>query len=129
MTYRGGREAETGAFGGSRIAEAIHAQIGEQPATGVTLRGVKCMSQCKRPCIVSLSQNDKFTYVFGDLNLHESAQTEALIELVEVYNKAPEGFLKRRDRPELLRANILGRFPPIRSASPLVSCLNPVTAE
>jgi len=129
MTCRDGREAETGTRGGSRLAEAIHAQTGRLAAAGVVLRGVKCMSQCKRPCILSLSQDDKFTYVFGDLDPNESANTEALMELVERYNKAPEGFLERADRPELLRANILGRFPPLRSASPLVSRLDPVAAE
>ena len=129
MTCRDGRETETGTRGGSRLAEAIHSQIGGLAKAGVALRGVKCMSQCKRPCIVSLSQDDKFTYVFGDLDPDEPAHIEALIELVERYNKAPEGFLERRDRPELLRANILGRLPPIRSASPLVSRLDLVAAE
>ncbi len=129
MTCRDGREAETGARGGSRLAAAIYAQISEQTATSVTLRGVKCMSQCKRPCIVSLCQVGKFTYVFGDLDPLEFAHPEALIELLGRYSKAPEGFLARMDRPELLRPNILGRFPPIRSASPLVSRLDPVAAE
>ncbi|MEO9514495.1 MAG: DUF1636 domain-containing protein [Paracoccaceae bacterium] len=129
MTCRDGREAETATRGGSRLAEAIHAHIGGLDDACVALRGVKCMSQCTRPCIVSLSQDDKFTYLFGDLDPHESAHTEALFELVQKYNKAPEGFLERIDRPELLRANILGRLPPIPSASPLVSRLEPVAAE
>lgn len=129
MTCRDGREAETGTRGGSRLAEAIHAKTGRLAAAGVVLRGVKCMSQCKRPCIVSLSQGDKFTYVFGDLDPQEPTHTEALIELVDRYNRAPEGFLERKDRPELLRANILGRFPPLRSASSLVSRLDLVAAE
>lgn len=129
MTCRDGRETETGTRGGSRLAVAIHSRIGGLAAAGVALRGVKCMSQCKRPCIVSISQNDKFTYVFGDLDPDEAGHTEALIELVERYNKAPEGFLERRDRPERLRANILGRFPPLRSASSLVSRLDLVAAE
>jgi predicted metal-binding protein len=129
MTCRDGREAETGMRGGSRLAQAIYARINALRAAGVTLRGVECMSQCKRPCIVSLSQNDKFTYVFGDLAPDETAHTDALLELVWRYNNAPEGFLERKQRPELLQANILGRFPPIHSASPLVSHLDPVAAE
>ena len=129
MTCRDGREAETGTRSGSRLAEAIYARIDALNAAGVTLRGVKCMSQCKRPCIVSLSQNDKFTYVFGDLAPNKTAHTDAFLELVERYNNAPEGFLERKDRPELLQANILGRFPPIHSASQLVSRLDPVAAE
>ncbi|WP_108814651.1 DUF1636 domain-containing protein [Loktanella sp. Alg231-35] len=129
ITCRDGRETETGTRGGSRLAEVIHAEIGGLAAAGVACRGVKCMSHCKRPCIVSVSQNDKFTYVFGDLDPHKPAHAQALIELVERYNKAPEGFLQRMDRPEFLRANILGRFPPIRSVSPLVLRLDPIVAE
>lgn len=129
MTCRDGREAETGMRGESRLAQAIYARINALRAAGVTLRGVECMSQCKRPCIVSLSQNDKFTYVFGDLAPDETAHTDALLELVWRHNNAPEGFLERKQRPELLQANILGRFPPIHSASPLVSHLDPVAAE
>lgn len=128
-TCRDGREVETGTRGGARLAEAIYARIDALTAAGVTLRGVKCMSQCKRPCVVSLSQSDKFTYVFGDLAPYVIAHTDALLELVERYNNAPEGFLERKDRPELLQTNILGRFPPIRSASPLVLCLAPVAAQ
>lgn len=128
-TCRDGREAKTGTRGGARLAEAIYARIDALTAAGVTLRGVKCMSQCKRPCIVSLSQDDKFTYVFGDLDPYVIADTDALLELVKRYNNAPEGFLERKDRPELLRATILGRFPPCRSASPLISRLDPVAAQ
>ncbi|MFK7764415.1 MAG: DUF1636 family protein [Roseobacter sp.] len=129
MTCRDGREPETDTRGGSRLAEAIHARIHALTAAGVMLRGVHCMSQCKRPCIASLSQDDKFTYVFGDLDPEQPEHVDALLELIERYKKAPEGFLDRKDRPELLRANILGRFPPIRTASPLVSRFDQVAAE
>ena len=34
----------------------------------VTLRGVNCMSNCKRSCIVSFTAENCFTYVFGDID-------------------------------------------------------------
>lgn len=83
------------------------------------------MSQCKRPCIASLSARECFTYVFGDLDPDRADHVDVLLEFVSLYNAATEGFLKRKDRPESLRANILGRFPPIDSNSPLVTYLNP----
>ena len=42
----------------------------------------------------------------------------------EIYASAPEGFVLRNDRPEVLRAGILGRYPPIKTASELVSTLS-----
>lgn len=79
------------------------------------------MSQCKRSCIVSLTAEGRFTYVFGDLDPNDDAHVEALFQLVSLYSEAPEGFLERKDRPEALQASILGRFPPLGSQSSLIS--------
>ena len=78
-------------------------------------------TQCKRPCIVSLRAHARFTYVFGDLGPEDDAYVEALFELVSKYGMTVEGFLDRKDRPEELRANILGRLPPLGRQSHLVS--------
>ena len=82
------------------------------------------MSQCKRPCIASLSGHDRFTYVFGDIDPENPDYVDALFELVARYKTTPEGFLKRYERPEALRSNILGRLPPLRGGSWLVTLLN-----
>ena len=37
--------------------------------------------------------------------------------------KGEEGFLRRRDRPELFKSNILGRLPPLGSKSDIVTDL------
>ena len=52
---------------GYRMAEALlaGADVGADP---FSLRGIHCMSQCKRPCVVALSAPQKFTLVFGDLS-------------------------------------------------------------
>lgn len=78
------------------------------------------MSQCKRPCIVSLGAPGKFTYVFGDLNPSDQTHITALFELAEKYTKSANGLLDRRERPDVLQENILGRFPPLESQSRLV---------
>jgi predicted metal-binding protein len=46
---------------------------------------------------------------------------QAIFELVSSYKNATEGFLERKERPNALQANILGRFPPLGSTSHLVS--------
>ena len=88
--------------------------------TNVTLRGVNCMSNCKRSCIVSLTAENCFTYVFGDIDPKNSDYINPLQELLLTYSKSEDGFLRRRHRPEIYRSNIVGRFPAINSKSNII---------
>ena len=125
---RDGSEAVDGSRGGTRLAQSVVSQLEVRTATKLTLRGVQCMSQCKRPCIASLSGYNRFTYVFGDIDPKNTEQVGALFELVARFRIAPEGFLRRRDRPKAMRSNILGRLPPLGSNSSLVKPLNTLYA-
>ena len=122
-----GREAVFGSRGGARLAQEVVAQVEGRTGTELNLRGVQCMSQCKRPCIISLSGDNLFTYVFGDLDPKNTGHFEALFELIARYETAPEGFLKRSERPKALRSNILGRLPPLGSASSIVTPLDHIS--
>lgn len=123
---RDSREADYGTRGGTRLAQHVSARMKDQTTPKMQIRGVHCMSQCKRPCIASLSAQGRFTYIFGDLDPEEGAYVEALFELVSLYKTTAEGFLERKDRPESLQANILGRLPPLGSQSPLISSIETV---
>ena len=48
----------------------------------VTLRGVNCMSNCKRSCIVSFTAENCFTYVFGDIDPENTSYIDSLEELL-----------------------------------------------
>ena len=123
LTCSDGNEALTKTRGGARLAQVVLDRIDAKQV--LELRGVRCMRQCKRPCIASLSARECFTYVFGDLDPDRADHVDALLEFVSLYCAATEGFLKREERPEALRASILGRFSPIDSNSPLVTYLTP----
>lgn len=123
-TCRDGREADVALRGGMRLAQGFVKRVGDQKTAGVKLRGVQCMSQCKRPCVASLSAHGKFTYVFGDLDPERHDHIDALLELSQSFDRAPDGFLERAERPEQLRSNILGRLPPLDSDSTLVNWLD-----
>ena len=107
--------------GGKRFSRMLQKTIRKK---NLILREVKCMSQCKRACIVSLTAQDSFTYIFGDVDPNQTKYAQELLELVSIYSKANEGFMRRRDRPDLFRSNILGRLPPIDSTSDLVNNIN-----
>ncbi len=120
LRCRDGREAahdET--RGGARLAQAVAALAGRE-GCAARLRGVHCMSQCKRSCVVSLTAPGGFTYVFGDLDPDDPAHARAILGLIPLYRAAPEGFLTRDARPAPLRAAILGRLPPLDTGSDLV---------
>ena len=122
MTCRDGQEAmHKEVRGGTRLAQAFWAYSAAGLDQSLEVRGVSCMSQCKRSCIVSLSGNGRFSFIFGDLAAAEPCHIEALGELIPLYLAAPEGFVAREARPEPLRTRILGRLPPPGSSSDLVT--------
>ena len=113
MTCRDNREEIYGVRGGARLARKAHQELGNKKL--VKLRRVECMSNCKRACILSLTSINGFTYMFGDIDPNRSEYVKSLKDLVSTYKSRPAGFLRRRERPESYRSNILGRFPPINS--------------
>ena len=121
ISCRDNRENKFKIRGGKRFSRMLQKSIRKN---NLVLREVKCMSQCKRACIVSLTAQDSFTYIFGDVDPNQTKYLQELLELVLIYSKANEGFMRRRDRPDLFRSNILGRLPPIDSTSDLVNNIN-----
>ena len=121
ISCRDNRESKYKVRGGKRFSRILQKSIRKK---NFLLREVKCMSQCKRACIVSLTAQDSFTYFFGDVDPNQTKYAQELLELVSIYSKANEGFMRRRDRPDLFRSNILGRLPPIDSTSDLVNNIN-----
>ena len=122
LSCRDGREEIYMTRGGRRFAKKLLNKnlLKKQ----VNLRGINCMSNCKRACTISLTAKKNFTYVFGDIDPENSEYSESLIELVSKYILSSEGFLRRRDRPMLFQSSILGRLPPIQCNSEIVTNLN-----
>lgn len=121
---RDGREdAHDEERGGARFARAILDAFATRrnALPPVAIRGVACMSQCKRPCTVALSAPGRFTYLFGDLDPIRDAN--AVLDALPLYAAGEEGFMRRDERPEPMRAGILGRIPPLDTVSELVTPL------
>jgi predicted metal-binding protein len=96
---------------GADLADSIEAEATRRGIDLDVLRDVRCMSQCKRPCVVAFSHPEKFTYLFGDLDPARDAA--AVLDAFVLYCAKPEGFMERFERPEALQAGILGRVPPL----------------
>ena len=102
-------DARDGVRGGTRLAQAVLQSVNDEAA--LDIRGVHCLSQCKRPCTLALSGPDRFTYIFGDIDPTRHALE--VIELAALYARSPDGFMARSDRPPSMRTGILGRVPPL----------------
>ncbi|MEM1065874.1 MAG: DUF1636 domain-containing protein [Pseudomonadota bacterium] len=118
------RDADLSSRGGRRLAEAVARGFAGSCAAqrGVGLRGVNCMSQCKRPCTIALSGPGRFTYLFGDLD--PAYHAEDVRAVAAAYAEAELGFLPRGTRPAVLQAGILGRIPPRGLESNLIEPLH-----
>ncbi|MEM8759590.1 MAG: DUF1636 domain-containing protein [Pseudomonadota bacterium] len=114
MTCRDGREdRHDGVRGGARFAESLMTKVAEAGRAAFVMRGVRCMSQCKRACTLSLTAPGAFTWIFGDLDPERHG--DDVLTLMDLYRRSPDGFMARADRPEPMRAGVLGRLPPIAS--------------
>ncbi|MEM1345489.1 MAG: DUF1636 domain-containing protein [Pseudomonadota bacterium] len=110
LRCRDGRENDyDGVRGGARLAEAV-LQAGAA-SSGLAVRGVHCLSQCKRAAVIAVSGDNRFTYFFGDLDPARDAS--AVIALAKLYADSPDGFLERNARPKPMQAGVLGRLPPL----------------
>ena len=121
LTCRDNREEIYGDRGGTRLARKVHQELGNNNL--VKLRGVECMSNCKRACILSLTSLNGFTYMFGDIDPNRSEYVKSLKDLISSYKSRSAGYLRRKERPESYRSNILGRLPPINSKHLIVKKL------
>ena len=119
---RDGGENILGNREGRRILEALMKRI--PTGKSLAVRGVHCMSLCKRPCVVSFMSANSFINSFSDLDPEDPEHIDAIIEFTGIYIKATEGFVLRDQRPAPLRASILGRYRPLESNSDLVSNLS-----
>ena len=127
LRCRDGREdgnADLDSRGGRRLAQVVARALPDSTAArrGILLRGVNCMSNCKRPCTIALSGPGRFTYLFGDLD--PTLHAGDVLSVAAAYAEAEGGYLPRPVRPEVLRAGILGRIPPLGFAGNLVEPLS-----
>ena len=121
VTCRDNREDFYEDRGGTRLAQKVFQELKIKRL--INMRGVKCMSNCKRACILSLTSLNGFTYMFGDIDPNKSEYIKSLEDLISIYKSKTDGFLHRKERPKLFRSNIVGRFPPMSSISSIITKL------
>jgi len=103
------RAADAPPTGGPALLAALREafEAGGEPAR---VRAVQCLSVCKRPVTVAVSGADRYTFLFGDLDLERGVP--ALTSFVSAYRTSNYGLVPWRSRAEVLRKGTVARIPP-----------------
>lgn len=93
---------------GAALAEATDRAA---EGTGITVRRVRCLANCKRGLSAVMRRDGAWTYVFGDLTADTDAH--ALIEGARLLSCSTDGLMPWRGRPDVLKKGLVARVPPI----------------
>jgi predicted metal-binding protein len=88
------------------VATAVAAE-----GTGVSVRRVRCLANCKRGLSAAVRRGNSWTYVFGDLDAETDA--EALVTGAQLLAHAADGLMPWRGRPAVLKRGLIARVPPL----------------
>lgn len=90
---------------GTELAEdARLAAVG----SGVAVRRVACLGNCKRGLTAAIFRTGCWAYVFGGLTTASGAD---LVAGARLFAEATDGFLPFRARPEALKRGLIARIP------------------
>ena len=78
--------------------------------TGVRIKRVRCLANCKRGLSAAVRREAGWTYIFGDLDPATAAP--ALIAGARLFARADNGVMPWRDRPQPLKTGLIARVPP-----------------
>ena len=77
--------------------------------TGVRVKRVRCLANCKRGLSAAVRREAGWTYIFGDL---EATAAPALIAGAQLFARASDGVMPWRGRPQPLKTGLIARVPP-----------------
>ena len=95
----------------NRAGARLFASITQAAAgdAAVAVRGVECLSVCKRPITVGFASAGKWTYVYGDFGPDDAA---SLLDGARRFAATPDGLIPWKERPESLKRGVVARLPP-----------------
>ena len=91
-------------------AELAAATVRAAENSGVAVRPLRCLANCKRGCSAVVRHEGAWTYVFGHL---EPTDAEALVQGALLLAGSTDGLMPWRGRPEALKRGLIARVPPI----------------
>jgi len=92
---------------GSRLVEDTRRAA---EGSGVAVRQVGCLGNCKRGISAAMLRDGCWSYVFGDLTTESGPD---LIAGARLFATATDGILPWRGRPDSLKRGLVARIPPL----------------
>jgi predicted metal-binding protein len=77
--------------------------------TGISVRRIECLGNCKRRLSAALLRDGCWSYVFGDLATDSGAD---LVTGATLFATSTDGLLPWRGRPDSLKRGMVARLPP-----------------
>lgn len=92
-----------------RPGSRLHGKLAaEAEGTGLCVRAIGCLGNCKRGISAAMLRDGCWSYVFGELT-EDSASD--LIAGALLYAGSTDGFMPFRARPEALKRGLIARIP------------------
>ena len=105
-----------GLSGGQHLIEELHKGLEDcNYSDRITIKPISCMAACRRSCAVTLTANDKLTFILERLVPQESAPE--LLKFVEQYVTTPQGKVPYRKRSRPIQQATSFILPPLASSS------------
>jgi len=108
MTCRRAADPEDFPRPGATLAR-LTAQAAE--GSGIAIKRVRCLANCKRGLSAAMRRHDAWTYVFGELDA--LADGPALVEGARLLARSNDGLMPWRGRPDALKRGLIARVPPL----------------
>ncbi len=101
----------TGSDARPRPGEILGDRVRETArGTGINVRQVECLGNCKRRLSAALLRDGCWSYVFGDLTAEDAPH---LVAGALLYSTSTDGLLPWRGRPDCLKRGLVARVPPL----------------
>jgi predicted metal-binding protein len=97
---------------GSRLHDAVRRAAA---GTGIDVRRIGCLGNCKRGISAAILRDGSWSYVFGELGEDSAAD---LIAGASLFAGSADGFMPFRARPESLKRGLIARIPLIDHLPP-----------
>jgi predicted metal-binding protein len=97
---------------GSRLHDALRIAAA---GTGIAVRKIGCLGNCKRGISAAILRDGSWSYVFGELGEDGAAD---LIAGATLFAGSTDGFMPFRARPESLKRGLIARIPLIDHLPP-----------
>ncbi|HEX3860207.1 MAG TPA: DUF1636 domain-containing protein [Stellaceae bacterium] len=89
-----------------------HATLAAAEDTGISVRGARCLANCKRGLSAAILRAGAWSYVFGDLDA--ASDGPALVAGAHLLAASADGLMPWRERPEALKRGLIARLPPLQ---------------